>query len=193
MDKPLKIISEIKTPRLTARAATTAMTDGLFHAIDISRNRLREFLFWVDNVQKVEDERKTLSDFAEGWEKGEIFAYVLYNTDEKIVGTIDVHNISYGNHFAELGYWLKDGETGKGYISEILPYVEKIFFAAGLHRLVIECETDNIASAAVANATAMFLKALPQERYSVTADTATVRFMQKFQGTKILQKKLHTH
>ena len=81
MDKPLKIISEIKTPRLTARAATTAMTDGLFHAIDISRNRLREFLFWVDNVQKVEDERKTLSDFAEGWEKCEIFAYVLYNTD----------------------------------------------------------------------------------------------------------------
>jgi len=80
MDKPLKIISEIKTPRLTARAATTAMTDWLFHAIDISRNRLREFLFWVDNVQKVEDERKTLSDFAEGWEKGEIFAYVLYNT-----------------------------------------------------------------------------------------------------------------
>ena len=63
MDKPLKIISEIKTPRLTAHAATTAMTDGLFHAIDISRNRLREFLFWVDNVQKVEDERKTLSDF----------------------------------------------------------------------------------------------------------------------------------
>lgn len=192
MDKPLKIISEIKTPRLTARAATTAMTDGLFHAIDISRNRLREFLFWVDNVQKVEDERKTLSDFAEGWEKGEIFAYVLYNTDEKIVGTIDVHNISYGNHFAELGYWLKDGETGKGYISEILPYVEK-YFAAGLHRLVIECETDNIASAAVAERNGYVLKALPQERYSVTADTATVRFMQKFQGTKILQKKLHIH
>ena len=60
MDKPLKIISEIKTPRLTAHAATTAMTDGLFHAIDISRNRLREFLFWVDNVQKVEDERLIL-------------------------------------------------------------------------------------------------------------------------------------
>lgn len=150
MEKPLKIISEIKTPRLTARPAATAMADGLFHAIDISRERLREFLFWVDNVQKVEDERKTLTDFAEGWEKGEIFAYVLYNTDEKIVGTIDVHNISYGNHFAELGYWLKDGETGKGYISEILPHIEKTFFSAGLHRLVIECETDNIASAAVA-------------------------------------------
>lgn len=69
MEKPLKIISEIKTPRLTARPAATAMADGLFHAIDISRERLREFLFWVDNVQKVEDERKTLSDFAEGWEK----------------------------------------------------------------------------------------------------------------------------
>ena len=150
MEKPLKIISEIKTPRLPARPAATAMADGLFHAIDISRERLREFLFWVDNVQKVEDERKTLSDFAEGWEKGEIFAYVLYNTDKKIVGTIDVHNISYGNHFAELGYWLKDGETGKGYISEILPHIEKTFFSAGLHRLVIECETDNIASAAVA-------------------------------------------
>ena len=51
---------------------------------------------------------------------------------------------------AELGYWLKDGETGKGYISEILPHIEKTFFSAGLHRLVIECETDNIASAAVA-------------------------------------------
>lgn len=63
MEKPLKIISEIKTPRLTARPAATAMADGLFHAIDISRERLREFLFWVDNVQKVEDERKTLSRF----------------------------------------------------------------------------------------------------------------------------------
>ena len=37
-----------------------------------------------------------------------------------------------------------------GYISEILPHIEKTFFSAGLHRLVIECETDNIASAAVA-------------------------------------------
>ena len=36
MEKPLKIISEIKTPRLTARPAATAMADGLFHAIDIS-------------------------------------------------------------------------------------------------------------------------------------------------------------
>ena len=35
MEKPLKIISEIKTPRLTARPAATAMADGLFHAIDI--------------------------------------------------------------------------------------------------------------------------------------------------------------
>lgn len=193
MDKPLKIISEIKTPRLTARAATTAMTDGLFHAIDISRNRLREFLFWVDNVQKVEDERKTLSDFAEGWEKGEIFAYVLYNTDEKIVGTIDVHNISYGNHFAELGYWLKDGETGKGYISEILPYVEKYFLQPGYTVWSLNARPTILHRRRLPNATAMFLKALPQERYSVTADTATVRFMQKFQGTKILQKKLHIH
>mgnify|MGYP000744454625 CR=1 FL=1 len=79
MDKPLKIISVIKTPRLTSRAATTAMTDGLFHAIDISRYRQREFLFSVDNVQQVEDERKQPSDFDEGWEKSEIFASVLYN------------------------------------------------------------------------------------------------------------------
>lgn len=115
-------------------------------------------------------------------------AYVLYNTDEKIVGTIDVHNISYGNHFAELGYWLKDGETGKGYISEILPHIEKTFFSAGLHRLVIECETDNIASAAVAERNGYVFEALPQERFSVTANIATVRFMQKSYRTKILQK-----
>lgn len=150
MDNPLKINSEIKTPRLTARPAAVDEADKLFRAIDISRNRLREFLFWVDNIQKAEDERNTLIDIVAGREKGEIFMYVLYDIDEKIIGTVDVHNISYRNHSAELGYWLIDGETGKGYVSEILPYIENIFFTAGVHRLVIECETSNIASASVA-------------------------------------------
>ena len=74
----------------------------------------------------------------------------LNKNGAKIIGTVDVHNISYRNHSAELGYLLIDGETGKGYISEILPYIENTFFTAGVHRLVIECETSNIASASVA-------------------------------------------
>ena len=55
MEKPLKIISEIKTPRLTARPAATAMADGLFHAIDISR---ASFSFGLTMYKKLKTNAK---------------------------------------------------------------------------------------------------------------------------------------
>lgn len=70
MEKPLKIISEIKTPRLTARRPQPQWLTGFSTPLTYHARDCASFSFWVDNVQKVEDERKTLSDFAEGWEKG---------------------------------------------------------------------------------------------------------------------------
>lgn len=150
MFKPISIPKELNAEGISARAITRKMGSELFAAIDESRLRLREYLYWVDYVTSEEDELNAINDFIAGRENGSQFVYALFDTANRLVGTIDIHEISYGNNSAVIGYWLRNGATGKGYVSKILRLLEQAFFQAGMHRLVIECVVENTASAKVA-------------------------------------------
>lgn len=150
MLKPIHLPFDIKASRVTARQITVEMAEELFKVIDGSRKHLREFLYWVDGVQVWADEQAAIEMFLENWNNGSGFAYALFDEQEQIIGTVDVHNISYKDNFASFGYWIKKSATGKGYLAEILPEIEQEFFKAGLHRMVIECVVENIPSAHVA-------------------------------------------
>lgn len=140
----------IVSDKVKAIKVNPEMCNALFEAIDSSREHLREFLFWVDDIKTPADEAKAIEHFIKTWEDKEDFMYVLFDKDNHVVGTVDVFEISYSNHIACFGYWLKPTEVGKGYISSILPPMEKILFQSGMHRLVIECEVVNKPSEAVA-------------------------------------------
>lgn len=125
--------------------------EALFELIDSSRNFLREYLFWVDDTRSVDDVRKVTDIFQENWKKQDAFEFVFLDRESRrLVGAGGIHTISYLHHYAEYGYYLNQKEVGHGYITEAVRLLEKELFQRGIHRLIITCDVNNQASAAVA-------------------------------------------
>lgn len=70
--------------------------------------------------------------------------------EERVVGSIHVHTMSYLDHKAEIGYALEKGEQGKGFASEALGLVEKEMILLGFNKLIISCNAENSRSIRVA-------------------------------------------
>ena len=144
---PEKIVGEkvILVPR------THEFDEVLWQLIDSSREFLREYLFWVDDTRSIEDVKKVTDIFSKNWDECNSFEYVFFDKkSNKMVGAGGIHTVSYMNRMAEYGYYLDENARGNGYASEFVKLLEKELFARGIHRLVIECDEKNPASAAVA-------------------------------------------
>ena len=68
---------EIVGQKVILRPRTHEYDDKLFELIDSSREFLREYLFWVDDTQSVDDVRQITDIFQENWKKQEAFEYVF--------------------------------------------------------------------------------------------------------------------
>ena len=133
-------------------------------AIEESRSFLREYLFWVDKTKTLADVEKATEKFAKKWDDDDEWCYNLYSIpDNRFLGCIGVHNISFMNQSAELGYWLRLSETGKGYMAEAVKALETELFAAGIHRIVICCDVHNYNSKNVARRAGYQLESTQKE------------------------------
>ena len=125
--------------------------EALFELIDSSRNFLREYLFWVDDTRSVDDFREATTILNYNWKIQDAFEFVFLDRESRrLVGAGGIHTISYLHHYAEYGYYLNQKEVGHGYITEAVRLLEKELFQRGIHRLIITCDVNNQASAAVA-------------------------------------------
>ncbi len=130
---------------------THTYDEALFHLINESRHFLREFLFWVDDTKTLDDVKTVTDIFSKNFDEQNSFEYVFLDKETKeLVGAGGIHTVSYMNRMAEYGYYLSHTATGRGYASDFVASLEKELFAHGIHRLVIECDANNKASAAVA-------------------------------------------
>lgn len=119
--------------------------------IDSNRLFLREYLLWVDKTNSIEDCHKASDMFRDGWNQSETFAYSLVLKETgRAVGSIDLHNVNQDNKRAEIGYWLAERYNGRGLMSRAVQLIEKQAFSAGLHRLEIRLQKENLPSARVA-------------------------------------------
>lgn len=157
LDLGLKHFDTITLPdtivgeKITIARRTHAHDEALFALIDGSRDFLGEYLFWVDDTKTVQDVQVVTDIFDANWEAHKGFECVFIDTlTGTVVGAGGIHTIDYMNRWAEWGYYLDKNATGKGYITEVVRLMEQELFSRGIHRLVISCDTANIASAAVA-------------------------------------------
>ena len=82
---------EIVGQKVILRPRTHEYDDKLFELIDSSREFLREYLFWVDDTQSVDDVRQITDIFQENWKKQEAFEYVfLDRKTEMLVGAGEI-------------------------------------------------------------------------------------------------------
>ena len=149
--KKFKPRESIRTERLVLLKREHEHDQEMWKAIDESRAELREYLFWVDKQQSVEDVIKSTDLFHKLWDEDGEWAYDIFTVDDyRFIGCVGPHAISFTNQSAEFGYWLRTSETGKGYMKEAVLAVEEELFKNGIHRLVIRCDVNNVKSANVA-------------------------------------------
>lgn len=140
----------------------------LFRLIDTSRSFLRRFLFWIDDTKTLQNVSEVTDIFNKNWNNQNSFEYVFLDaTTNQLVGAGGIHTISYMNKTAEYGYYLDKEAIGKGYATEAVALLEKELFKKGIHRLVIQCDSKNTASARVAERNGFIREAcLKQAKYA---------------------------
>lgn len=149
MDFPEKIEGE----RIILKRSypTFHLAEKLFNVVDNSRETLGEWLPWVDTTKTPEDEFNYLKDWCfKHWEDGVGYAYVIHNKENQdILGCIDIFHVNEEHASGEIGYWLAQQHTGKGYMIEALTTFENVIFSVGINRIQIRNDVLNDRSVAV--------------------------------------------
>lgn len=143
---PETVLSE----RITLKKQPVSLAQKIFDCIENDRQRLREFLPWVDTTVSIQDEISYLEMMDKNWTECTAFDYGIFNkSDGAYMGNIGLHTIRWEHQVAEIGYWILGSFEGQGYISEAVTALEKIAFDLGFHRIEIRCSSTNEQSAHV--------------------------------------------
>jgi len=136
----------------------------LFTVVDSNREYLREWLPWLDATRSVEDEKAFISNSLEEYQKREGGFYTI-RLEGRIIGTINLNWIDWGNKAAGVGYWLSKNQTGNGYVTKsCIRLMEHCFDDLSLHRFVLEAAVDNIPSCEIAERIGMRLEGITKDK-----------------------------
>ncbi len=127
---------------------TNQTAEEFFALTDKNRAYLREWLPWLDTVQKVADRHKFLQDSCQSDKLGTTLNFFICNND-KIIGTIGLQEIT--PQSAEVGYWLDKSYSGQGITTHALQELIKIAQEKNLTKQVIlQCNPQNMGSKKIA-------------------------------------------
>jgi ribosomal-protein-serine acetyltransferase len=136
--------------RIELRKHELGLAEKMFAYVDQDRDRLRQFLPWVDSTLTVEDERKFIEFTHAQWAEFKLFDFGIFRkSDGEYLGNVGVHHLEWASRGCELGYWILGNFEGQGYMSEAVQTLERAMFELGFHRIEIRCSTLNQRSASV--------------------------------------------
>jgi RimJ/RimL family protein N-acetyltransferase len=141
----------IETKRLMLRCYQP--TDGplLAESIAESVEHLRPWMPWAHaEPEPLEEKVKRVKRFRGEFDLGQNFIYGIFNPEEtKLVGGTGLHP-RIGDGMLEIGYWIHKDYINQGLVTESTSALVKVAFEIILvHRLEIDCDPGNTASAAI--------------------------------------------
>jgi RimJ/RimL family protein N-acetyltransferase len=140
----------IACKRLTLKKHTLDLAQTMFAYVDQDRDRLRQFLPWVDATKTVQDEVDYIKMTHENWDNHEFYDFGIFCNETGIyMGNVGIHAIAWQHARCEIGYWILGDFEGQGFMSEAVTGLEEICFALGFHRVEIRCSSLNTRSASV--------------------------------------------
>ncbi|SFB30234.1 ribosomal-protein-serine acetyltransferase [Lentibacillus halodurans] len=121
----------------------------LFQLTDNSRERLREWLSWVDNTKTEHDSKafieSTMKLFAD--RKG-LTTGILYHGE--LAGVAGFNHFDWQNGIGSIGYWLGSNYEGKGIMTRAVSgLIDYAFYSLELNRIEIRAAYDNKKSRAI--------------------------------------------
>lgn len=165
----MQLSEQIETERLILKHPlnpTFELAKELYAVVDESRNTLREWLPWPNKTNSPEDEFSgyLMGLYKKNWDNKTGCAYLIYHKEtNRFLGVVDLMHISEENKSGEIGYWLSDKATGFGYMQEAVRALEAAAFQAGINRIVIRNDTQNLRSAHVAERAGYILEGIMRQ------------------------------
>lgn len=143
--------AELTGERIVLRPWRSTDAPELFAAVDESRERLRAWMTWVDGHRTLTDSQNYCERVAVNWANRSDLALAICDRETgSILGGTGFHNIDWGVPSFDIGYWVREGEEGKGYIAEAVRLQTRHAFERfDAMRVVITCDPANERSSAI--------------------------------------------
>ena len=123
--------------------------EGIYQVAAGSREHLREWLPWVDQMKSVEFIKKFINGSKERYEEGQEYAFVIMEND-KVMGRIGIYKMDAHNKIGEIGYWIGKEAQGRGIVlKSCKALINFCFNSLHLNRIEIKCGTGNSRSQAI--------------------------------------------
>lgn len=141
-----------ESERLILRVPRAGDGVQLFDAVNESHERLKPWFPWAQELTGVEERELWVRQSYAKYLLNEDMPLGLYlKEDGKLIGGSGLHYRGLHVPAFEIGYWVRTGYEGQGYISEAVQAVTRFAFnEAGANRVFIRCDMDNLRSQAVA-------------------------------------------
>lgn len=124
----------------------------LFEAACESTNEMLAWLSWCHPDYTVEESRSFVLSSETAWNEKSRFAFAILDVNSDLfLGGVGLNQINHKNKFANLGYWVRSSQAGRGVATAAtLLATEFGFEDLGLNRIEILTAIGNVASQRVA-------------------------------------------
>lgn len=148
----LPLFEELRGPRVVVRPYRPDDAEALFAAVEESREHIWPWLPWGDQHQTVEDTRNFIAHTQAHWLVREDMTVGFFEAESgRFLGGSGLHPRGWDVPAFEIGYWVRAGAEGHGYVAEAVKLLTDFAFASlGAERVMIRCDARNTRSAAVA-------------------------------------------
>ncbi|MCP4321324.1 MAG: GNAT family N-acetyltransferase [Alteromonadales bacterium] len=118
----------------------------LFELTESNRSYLREWLPWLDSVNKIEDTQAFITSTID---KNLNLTFVIFNKGN-VCGIAEFYSIDRNQKIGSIGYWLSEKHIGKGIMTGVVKHLLKLGFSNhNLNKIEIRCAEGNVKSRAI--------------------------------------------
>ncbi|TVR24320.1 MAG: N-acetyltransferase [Anaerolineaceae bacterium] len=154
VDKPIlfDMPDVFYTARCIIRAPRAGDGQAMYDAVTESQTEIATWLNWAINYGPPDEQEALVRRGAARYALREDFWLLICERESgRLLGTTGLHRLDWSVPSCEIGYWLRTGETGKGYMTEAVGAVTDIGFGlCAMERIMIRMDVENHASRAVA-------------------------------------------
>ena len=150
LDVPARLVGA----RIVLRPFEREDVPALRTAIDESRSHLLPWLPWANGHRAPEETYEFAASQKADWiRRGGFGCGIFGRADGRVLGGSGLSVHDWMARRFEIGYWLRIGETGHGYVREAVALLSRFAFEQlGANRIVIRCDAENGPSRRVAEA-----------------------------------------
>lgn len=156
----LSIPESFESPRLLIRAPREGDGKQLNEAVLDSREELLPWMPWAEHVPSVDDSEANLRRAqAEFIKRSDLRLLIFLKESGVLIGSSGLHRINWDVRRFEIGYWLRTGYTGQGYMTEAVEAIAGFAIRElEANRIEIRCDSRNTRSSRVAERTGFKLE-----------------------------------